>query len=66
MQSLTINATIKRPNITIELFDFGVFKTWYLLKYNVRTDSIYKAETLISTHQVKNMECAISHDSRSF
>ena len=46
----------------IEFVDFRVIKAWQFSKYNVRRDPIYKVETLMGTHQVKEVEGATSHD----
>ena len=49
-------------HIEIEFVDFKVIKAWQFSKFNVRRDYIFEVETLISTHQVKEMRGATSHD----
>ena len=46
----------------IKFADFRVIKAWQFSKYNVRRDPIFEVETLISTHQVKEVGGATSHD----
>ena len=65
-----IYITCRRPPLTllkmgphndIEFADFGVFKVWQFFKYNVRRDPIFEGETLMGTHQVKEVKGATSH-----
>ena len=50
------------PHNGIEFADFGVYKAWQFSKYNVRRDPIFEMETLMGTHQVKEVGGATSHD----
>ena len=51
------------PHNGIEFADFGVYKAWQFSKYNVRRDPIFEVETLMGTHQVKEVGSATFHDS---
>ena len=62
MQSYTTNATEKGPHNGIEFAYFCVYKAWKLSKYNVRRATIFEVETLMGTHQVKQVRGATSHD----
>ena len=56
MQSSTTNATKKMgPHKGIEFADFGVYKAWQFSKYNVRRATKFEVETLMGTHQVKEV-----------
>ena len=46
----------------IKFVDFRVIKAWQFSKYNVRRDPIFEVETLMGTHQVKEVGGATSHD----
>ena len=50
------------PHNGIDFADFGVYKAWQFSKYNVRRDPIVEMETLMGTHQVKEVGGATSHD----
>ena len=62
MQLSTTNATKMGPHNGIEYADFGVYKVWQFSKYNVRRDPIFEMETLMGTHQVKEVGGTTSHD----
>ena len=53
--STTTNATEMGPHNGIEFADFGVYKAWQFSKYNVRRATIFEVETLMGTHQVKDL-----------
>ena len=55
MQLFTTNATEKGASLRDRIADFVVFKTWQFSKYNVRGDTIFEAETLMGTRQVKEI-----------
>ena len=63
MQSSTTNATKRGPHKRIKFADFGLYKAWQFSKYNVKRDIIFEMKTFISTHQVKELGGAPSHDS---
>ena len=44
------------PHNGIDFADFGVYKAWQFSKYHVRRDPIFEMETLMGTHQVKEVE----------
>ena len=46
----------------VRIAAFDVFKTWQFSKYNVWRDTVFEFETLMGTHQVKEVGTAISHD----
>ena len=46
----------------IEFADFRVSKAWQFSKYNVRRYPIFEVETLMGTHQVREVRGATSHD----
>ena len=50
------------PYKWIIFVDFGVFKTWQFSNYNVRRDPIIEIETLMITHQFKEVAGATFHD----
>ena len=43
------------PHLGIEFADFGVYNAWQFSKYNVRRDPIFEVETLMGTHQIKEV-----------
>ena len=49
-------------NRGIKFADFRVIKVWQFSKYNVRSDFIFEVETLMGTHQVKEVGGATSQD----
>ena len=52
---LITNDTKMRPHNGIEFADFGVFKALQFSKFNIRRDFIFEMETLISTHQIREV-----------
>ena len=53
-------------HLKIEFADFVEYKAWQFSKFNVRRDHIFEVETLMGTHQVKEVGGATSyHPSRS-
>ena len=55
MQLSTTNAIEMGPHNGIEFADFGLFKAWQFSKYNVMRHPIFEVETLMGTHQVKEV-----------
>ena len=51
------------PHKEIKFADFDVYKAWQFSKYNVIRDPIFEVETLMDTHQVKEVGGATFHDS---
>ena len=42
-----------------EFANFNVYKAWHFFMYNLRKDSIFESETLMSTHWIKRCETCL-------
>ena len=64
MQTSTINVTENGLNKGIVFADFDVYKAWQFSMSIVRRDPIFEVETLMGTHQVKEVNRETFHDPR--